>query len=65
MVMQHVTKAKIDLFISELKNVATPVQPAPADPARQADGAWKVMNHGQAEIHTADSMFSTAGISVK
>lgn len=64
-VMQHVTKEKIDLFISELKNTATPIQSVHLDSASQKDGAWKMMNEGQVEIHTGASRLSTAGIYMK
>ena len=64
-VMQHVTKEKIDIFINALKNDATSLQSVRATSTDNTSGVRKYMNNGQIHIQNGNTHYNTKGIRTK
>ena len=64
-VMQHVTKEKIDVFINALKAEATAVNTVRANAADDMGEVKKVLSDGQVLIQNGDTYYNTAGTRTK
>ena len=64
-VMQHVTKEKIDVFINALKAEATAVNTVRANAADDTGEVRKVLSDGQVLIQNGDTYYNTAGTRTK
>lgn len=64
-VMQHVTKEKIDVFIDALKAEATSVNSVRTNAADESNEVRKVLHDGQLLIQSGDTYYNTAGSRTK
>ena len=61
-VLQHVTKEKIDVFVNALKSETTALQTLRTGTSSATGEARKVLNGSQVQIQSCDSYYTTAGI---
>lgn len=64
-VMQHVTKEKIDHFINALKTDASSMLSLLTTLADDMDGTRKVLSDGEVQIQNNDATYNTAGVQIK
>lgn len=64
-VMQHVTKEKIDVFIDTFKAEATSVNSVRTNAADESNEVRKVLHDGQLLIQSGDTYYNTAGSRTK
>ena len=64
-VMQHVTKEKIDVFIDAFKAEATSVNSVRTNAADESNEVRKVLHDGKLLIQSGDTYYNTAGSRTK